>query len=114
MVNDPTIQAVGGALFPRVERKVSPRYRSGWQQSRHQNVRAKVHVMMTVQPLGHSSIQPTELLDLRRNHIFERADQRWVKKGLGQTIAPKTPGDSLLMLHEPGGAVRPRERGSEV
>src|SRR6516225_6715521 len=107
-VNEATIETVGKALFPRLERKVSPNYCHGRQQSPHENVRAKVHVMMAVQPLGHSPIEPTELFELRRNHIFERAHQRWVKKGLGQTIAPKTPGDSLLMLDELGGTVRRR------
>jgi hypothetical protein len=113
-VNDPAIETVGEALFPCLEGKVSPNYCHGRQQSPHENVRAKVHVMMAVQPLGHSSIEPTELFELRRNHIFEGTHQRWVKKALGQTMAPKTPGYSLLMLDELGGAVRRRERSSKV
>jgi len=113
-VNDPTIETVGEALFAWLERKVSPDDCHGWQQSAQENVRAKVHVVMAVEPLWRSSIEPTELFELRRNHIFERAYQRWVKQGLGKAIAPKTPGNSLLMLDEPGGAVRLRERGSKV
>jgi hypothetical protein len=70
--------------------------------------------MMAIEPLWRSSVQPTELFELRRNHVFERAHQRWVKQGLRQTVAPKTLGDSLLMFKEPSGAVRSRERGSKV
>jgi len=113
-VNDPTIETVDEALFSGLERKISPNYWHWRQQSPYENIRAKVHVMMAVQPLGHSSVEPAELFELRRDNILERAHQCWIKKDGGQTMAPKTLGNSLLMLHELGGAARRRKRGSEV
>ena len=113
-VNSTVIETLGKAPFPRLEVKVSPNDCPARQQTGQKDVRAKVHVVMAVEPHRRSSIEPTELFQLRRDHIFERARQRWVKHGLGQTMPPKASGDSLLMLDELDGAVRLGERGSEI
>lgn len=113
-VNNSTIETVRDALFSWLERKVPPNYVNRWEQSPYENVRAKVHVMMAVDPLGHSAIEPTKFFELRRDHIFERTHQGWVKKGLGETMAPQTPGEFFLVLYKLGGAIWPRERGSKV
>lgn len=113
-VNNPTIETVDEALFPWLEREVASNYFYWWEQSPYENVRAKMHVMMAVDPLGHSAVEPTKFFELRRDHVFERTHQCWVEKGLGQTMAPQTPGEFFLVLHKLGGAIRPRERGSKV
>src|SRR5579863_5940424 len=99
-VNNSAIETVDEALFPCLERKVPSNYFYRWEQSPYENVRAKVHVMVAVNPLWHSAVEQKKFFELRRNHIFERAHQRWMKKGLGQAMAPQALGESLLVLHE--------------
>ena len=85
-VNDPTIETVGEALFPYLERKVSPNYCHGRQQSPHENVRAKMHVMVAIESLRFCPIKTTELVALGGHEVFKRPDQQGVKKAPGKGV----------------------------
>ena len=80
------IQTVRQTFLSRLKGMVSPDECTRRQQFIKQHVRTKMEVMMTVDPLRISSVEPAKFVDLSRHHILERARETGMVKNSGQRM----------------------------
>jgi hypothetical protein len=113
-VNDLTIESVDPPFFTRLKGKASPHQSSSGQQFSPEYICAKMHMVMAVESVWLGPKKTAEFLDLSRHNVLERAHQTGVKHDLSQTVAQQMPGQSLLVLHQRGGALSRRKRGRKI
>src|SRR5437899_2812963 len=73
-----------------------------------------MHMMMAVEALRVSPIEPPEFLELCRDNILEGADEPRVKHGLSKTIPQQVSGELPLALRKTYGTPRHRKWRGQV
>jgi hypothetical protein len=109
-----TIESVDQPFFTPLKGKASPHQSSSGQQVSPEDVCAKMHMVMAVESLWHCPKKTAEFFDLSRHNVLERAHQAGVKYDLTQTVAQQMLSQSLLVLHQRGGALSRRKRGRKI
>lgn len=114
MIRGPSIKPIPDALLTALKGKIAPHAGAGRQKTSQEHVGAKVHVMVTVQPLRLFSKETSEFLALGRNEILERPRESGVEHDRGQTVAPQISGNRLQVLPDLSRTPRSRKRGCEI
>jgi len=81
------VQPVEEAFLPRSKRKISSSDRAVWQKPGQQDIRAKMHMMMTVDTGRILLVEAAKLVKLGRNYILKGLLKSRMVKNLGQTMA---------------------------
>jgi len=105
-VNHFAIEPVQRTLLAELQRKISPHNGSRRQQTLHQNIRAKVHMMMAVDSIWFCPVEAAEFVELRFYDIFEGSGKPGVKNYLGEPVTRQISSYFLLPFDEAWGTVR--------
>src|SRR5882724_12343711 len=99
-VHDLAIKPIRQALLSRLEREVSPHNRPRWQQSPKEDVRAQMHVVVTVDSRWREPVKTVELVELGRHEVLKGADEPGVKHCAGNAAGRQTSSNFPLTIHE--------------
>ena len=109
-----SVHPVPDRFFAGPEREISPHQRPGWQQTTKNDVRAQMHVMMAIETGRRDVVEASEFLELRLDHIFERAGEPRMKHRRRKPMGSQIRREPLLVFHEPRRRAVRRERTREV
>jgi len=100
-VHETTIETIEQAFLTRLKREVTPNHCPRGQQPSEEQIGTEMHVMVSIKPTRHCSVETRKLVKLCGNDVLERISKPGVKYNLTETVKSQIRGESPLVLDEP-------------